>query len=119
MLARTRDRCKGARRRTGCDRDRVDAGHCIADDRGAQGRWVDVREPPTLFRRVGGCGGEGALPRESSNKLYSDFNHIRVSQFYSDWRAKLPPFGIKVRTALCRSNEWRFGFSWPNSIPTS
>jgi hypothetical protein len=29
----TRDRCKGARRRTGYDRDRVDARYCIADDR--------------------------------------------------------------------------------------
>src|SRR5450759_476333 len=35
MLARARDRRKSARRRTGYDRDRVDARYRIADDRGA------------------------------------------------------------------------------------
>src|SRR5665213_2011725 len=43
MLARARDRRKSARRWTGHDRDRVDARYRIADDRGAQGRWADVK----------------------------------------------------------------------------
>lgn len=41
VLAPARDRCKSARRRTGYDRDRIDARYRIADDRGAQGRWAD------------------------------------------------------------------------------
>ena len=69
MLARARDRCKSARGRTGCDRDRVDARYRIADDRGAQGRWADVRELGARFappiRRSGGVADEMALPIES------------------------------------------------------
>ena len=49
MLARARDRCKSAPRRTGCDGDRIDARYRIADDRGPQGRWADVRDPQTRF----------------------------------------------------------------------
>jgi hypothetical protein len=43
------DLCWRARRRTGCDRDRIDARYRIANDRGAQGRWADAREPQTRF----------------------------------------------------------------------
>ena len=81
MLARGRDRCKSARRRTGCHRDRVDARYRIADDRGAQGRWADVREPQTLLRRLfaelGDVAGEMALPMESIAK-----NYIAISITY-------------------------------------
>ena len=60
MLARARDRRKSARRWTGHDRDRVDARYRIADDRGAQERWADVKEPQTRFappiRQIGGFG---------------------------------------------------------------
>jgi hypothetical protein len=49
MLARACDRRKSARRRTGHDGDRVDARYRIADDRGAQGRWTDVKESRTRF----------------------------------------------------------------------
>ena len=52
MLTRARDRCKSARRRTGCDGDRIDARYRIADDRGPQGRWADVREPGRVLRRL-------------------------------------------------------------------
>src|SRR6266581_2020107 len=48
MLARTRDRRKSARRRTGYDRDRVDARYRIADDRGAWERGA--AEPRSLPR---------------------------------------------------------------------
>src|SRR5712691_8901577 len=48
MLARARDRRKSARRRTGYDRDRVDARYRIADDRGA---WEPgAAEPRSLPR---------------------------------------------------------------------
>src|SRR6266702_8330970 len=50
MLARARDHRKSARRWTGYDRDRVDARYCIADDRGARGRWADVRESRGFLR---------------------------------------------------------------------
>src|SRR5712675_42877 len=43
MLARTRARRKSAGRRTGSDRDRVDARYRIADDRCARGRGADIR----------------------------------------------------------------------------
>src|ERR1017187_1164922 len=49
VLARARDRCKSARRRTGYDRDRIDARYRIADDRGAQGDSANVRELRTHF----------------------------------------------------------------------
>ena len=72
MLARARDRCKSARRRTGYDRDRIDARYRIADDRGPQGRWADVREPGARFappiRRSGGKADEMALPIEIDRK---------------------------------------------------
>src|SRR5712675_83073 len=48
MLARVRDRRKSARRRTGYDRDRVDARYRIADDRGAWERGA--AEPRSLPR---------------------------------------------------------------------
>src|SRR5260370_23221407 len=48
MLARARDRRKSARRRTGYDRDRVDARYRIADDRGAWERGA--AEPRGLPR---------------------------------------------------------------------
>src|SRR6266851_741944 len=48
MLARARDRRKSARRRTGYDRDRVDARYRIADDRGAWERGA--AEPRSLPR---------------------------------------------------------------------
>ena len=48
-VARTRDRCESARRRPGYDGDRIDARYRIADDRGPQGRWADVREPGARF----------------------------------------------------------------------
>ena len=88
MLARARDRCKSARRRTGCDGDRIDARYRIADDRGAQGRWADMSGPQTRFappiRRVGGRRrGGGAPDGIDCQKLYSNFN-LMSSQFYSD-----------------------------------
>src|SRR6266404_2642127 len=49
MLARARDRRKGARRRTGYDRDRVDARYRIADDRGA---WERGAAEPRRFLRT-------------------------------------------------------------------
>ena len=81
MLARARDRCKSARRRTGCDGDRIDARYRIADDRGPQGRWADVREPRARFappiRRIGGRGRCGGAPNGiDRKKLYSNFNYI-------------------------------------------
>ena len=50
MLARTRDRCESARRRTGHDRDRIDARYRIADDRGARKRWANLAKAATLTR---------------------------------------------------------------------
>jgi hypothetical protein len=74
MLARARDRCKSARRRTGYDRDRIDARYRIADDRGAQERWAGVKEPQTGFalpiRRIGGFDSEAAIPKKSIAKTY-------------------------------------------------
>ena len=81
MLARARDHCKSARRRTGCDGDRIDARYRIADDRGPQGRWADVREPGARFappiRRSGGVADEMALPIESIA-----INYIAISITY-------------------------------------
>lgn len=81
MLARARDRCKSARRRTGCDGDRIDARYRIADDRGPQGRWADVREPRERFappiRRSGGVADEMALPIEAIA-----INYIAISITY-------------------------------------
>ena len=72
MLASARDRCKSARRRTGYDRDRIDARYRIADDRGAQGRWTDMSEPQTRIalpiRRVGGRGKGGDAPNGIDGK---------------------------------------------------
>src|SRR5882672_5677136 len=48
MLARTRDRRESACRWTGYDRDRADARHRIADDRGARRRGAE--EPRGLLR---------------------------------------------------------------------
>jgi hypothetical protein len=66
--------------------DRIDARYRIADDRGPQGHWADVREPRARFappiRRIGDMAGEVALPMESIAKtLYSNFNDIRVRGF--------------------------------------
>src|SRR5271163_668605 len=81
MLARARDCRKCACRWMGHDRDRVDARYCIADDRGAQGRWADVREPGARLappiRRSGGAAGEMALPIESIA-----INYIAISITY-------------------------------------
>src|SRR5271156_4728290 len=74
VLAPARDRCKSARRRTGYDRDRIDARYRIADDRGAQGRWAVMSEPQTrlrrLFAELGDVAGEELLPTVSTAKNY-------------------------------------------------
>jgi hypothetical protein len=81
MLARARDRCKSARRRKGCDGDRIDARYRIADDRGPQGRWADVREPGGTFCAAysskWGVADEMALPIESIA-----INYIAISIIY-------------------------------------
>jgi hypothetical protein len=73
MLARAPDRCKGARRRTGCDRDRIDARYRVADDRCAPGRRADVRSRgafcATYFAELGDVAGDVALPMESIAKI--------------------------------------------------
>ena len=74
VLAPARDRCKGARRRTGYDRDRIDARYRIADDRGAQGRWADMSGPQTRFappiRRVAARGRGGGAPNGIDRQNY-------------------------------------------------
>jgi hypothetical protein len=51
--------------------------------------------------------GRGSIAVTKKNNQGKRTNSARNSQFYSEWRAILPPFGIKPRTRPSQGNEHR------------